>query len=89
MVVGSKRRTKQQRQNYGIKILPYQEDDPPTGPAANRPRATASRGPRFIQDKSGLEFHSPRLTILRTSAPPTPSSLARGRHGGAARLLRF
>ena len=49
---------------------------------ASRPRAAARRGPRFLQDRSRPRFHFPCLTILRTSARPMPSSLARGHRRG-------
>ena len=87
-MVGADGRIRQQRQNHGMKTLPYRKDDPPSGPTASRPRAAARCGPWLLQDRHGPRLHSPYLTIVGTGAPPMPSSLARGHYGGAASSQR-
>ena len=80
MSISVNRQMNQQRRCGNSKILPHREDEPPTSPTTCMPRAAAHRSPRLLQEGSRPRLRSPRLMVLRTCAPPTPSSLARGHH---------
>jgi len=88
MSISVNRQMNQQRRCGNSKILPHREDEPPTSPTTCMPRAAAHRSPRLLQEGSRPRLRSPRLMVLRTCAPPTPSSLARGHHSSTTSSQR-